>query len=82
LTASDAASIAEHRVKKLGILLTGVFMPGLRGPELARLVAPHHPGVHVVHVSGYAEGRLEMQLPPNSTFLAKAISVCNSPGAA
>lgn len=70
-TATDAANIAENRIKKLDILLTDVLMPGLRGPELARLVSQRHPGVHVVYMSGYAEGLPEMQLPPNSAFLQK-----------
>jgi PAS domain S-box-containing protein len=70
-TATDAANIAEHGVKKLHILLTDVLMPGLRGPELARIVSEHHPGVRVVYMSGYAEGLPEMQLPPNSAFLQK-----------
>lgn len=70
-TASDAANIAENRIKKLDILLTDVLMPGLRGPELARLVSQRHPGVHVVYMSGYAEGLPEMQLPTNSAFLQK-----------
>lgn len=70
-TATDAANIAAHRIKKLDILLTDVLMPGLRGPELARLVSQRHPGVHVVYMSGYAEGLPEMQLPPNSAFLQK-----------
>lgn len=70
-TATDAVDIAERRIKKLDILLTDVLMPGLRGPELARLVSQRHPGVHVVYMSGYAEGLPEMQLPPNSAFLQK-----------
>jgi two-component system, cell cycle sensor histidine kinase and response regulator CckA len=70
-TATDAANIAEHRIKRLDILLTDVLMPGLRGPELARLVLQRHPGVRVVYMSGYAEGLPEMQLPPNSAFLQK-----------
>ena len=70
-TATDAANIAEHRIKKLDILLTDVLMPGLRGPELARLVSQCHPAVHVVYMSGFAEGLPEMQLPPNSAFLQK-----------
>lgn len=58
--------------------LTDVLMPGLRGPEVARLVSQRHPGVHVVYMSGDAEG------PRNAAsfefrVLAEAISICNSP---
>ena len=70
-TALDAVEIAEQRVPKLDVLLTDVVMPGLRGPELANRVSERHPGVHVLYMSGYAEGLPETQLPPNSTFLQK-----------
>jgi two-component system cell cycle sensor histidine kinase/response regulator CckA len=69
-SALDAVNIAEQQ-GKLDILLTDVVMPGLRGPELARRVSEHHPGVYVVYMSGYAENLPEMQLPPNSAFLQK-----------
>ena len=70
-TALEAVDIAEQRVAKLDVLLTDVVMPGLRGPELADRVSKRHPGVHVLYMSGYAEGLPETQLPPNSTFLQK-----------
>ena len=70
-TALEAAEIAEKRVGKLDVLLTDVVMPGLRGPDLARRVSARHPSVHVLYMSGYAEGLPEMQLPPNSAFLQK-----------
>lgn len=70
-TASEAVEIAEQHSGKLDILLTDIVMPGLRGPELARRVTKIHPGIHVIYMSGYAEGFPEAQLPPNSTFLQK-----------
>jgi len=70
-TAADAVNIAEQGVAKLDILLTDILMPGLRGPELARIVSQHHPGVRVVYMSGYAEDLPEKQLTSNSAFLQK-----------
>jgi signal transduction histidine kinase/CheY-like chemotaxis protein len=70
-TAPEAVEIAEQHSGKLDILLTDIVMPGLRGPELARRVTEIHPGIHVIYMSGYAEGFPEAQLPPNSTFLQK-----------
>jgi len=70
-TALEAVEIAEQRVAKLDVLLTDVVMPGLRGPDLARRVSERHLGVHVLYMSGYAEGLPETQLPPNSAFLQK-----------
>jgi two-component system cell cycle sensor histidine kinase/response regulator CckA len=70
-TAEEAANIAEQRIEKLDILLTDILMPGLRGPELARLVSQRHPEVRVVYMSGYAEDLPEIQLSSNSAFLQK-----------
>lgn len=47
-------------------------MPGLRGPDLARRVIQVHPKIHVIYMSGYAEGFPEAELPANSVFLQKA----------
>jgi CheY-like chemotaxis protein len=70
-TAHDGVEIAERLPGMLDILLTDVVMPGLSGPELARRISERHPGVHVVYMSGYAEGFPEGDLPRNSAFLQK-----------
>ncbi|HXY25411.1 MAG TPA: PAS domain S-box protein [Candidatus Acidoferrum sp.] len=70
-TAQHAVEISNKLPGKLDLLLTDVVMPGLRGPELARLVANRHPQVRIVFMSGYAEGFPETQLPPHSVFLQK-----------
>ena len=70
-TSADAVKIAEQCGKRLDILLTDILMPGLRGPELARLVSQCHPEVRVVYMSGYAEDLPEIQVTPNSAFLQK-----------
>jgi CheY-like chemotaxis protein len=68
-TATRALEVAREQRAQLDILLTDIVMPGLRGPELARRVTQIHPQIHVVYMSGYAEGFPEAQLPPNSIFL-------------
>jgi two-component system cell cycle sensor histidine kinase/response regulator CckA len=70
-SSTEALEIARQQAGKIDILLTDIVMPGLRGPELARLVAKAHPEVQVVYMSGYAEGFPEAQLPANSMFLQK-----------
>ena len=70
-TSTMELGIARQKCGQLGILLRGVVIPGLRGPELARHVAQAHPEVQIVYMSGYAEGLPEAQLPANSTFLQK-----------
>jgi two-component system cell cycle sensor histidine kinase/response regulator CckA len=70
-TALQALEMAQKHAGTLDILLTDVVMPELRGPELARRVTECHPEVHVVYMSGYAEGLPETDLPANSAFLQK-----------
>jgi signal transduction histidine kinase/CheY-like chemotaxis protein len=70
-TAQQAVEISDTFQGRLDLLLTDVVMPGLRGPELAQLVANRHPQVRIIFMSGYAEGFPETQLSPNSAFLQK-----------
>jgi two-component system, cell cycle sensor histidine kinase and response regulator CckA len=46
-------------------------MPDLRGPELARQVKELHSGIQVIYMSGYAEGGLDEEIPPEAAFLQK-----------
>jgi len=40
---------------EVDLLLTDVVMPGMTGPELARLVDERRPGLPVLYISGFAE---------------------------
>ena len=42
-----------QRTAKCDLLLTDVVMPKLNGPEIARRVAQHWPGIKVLYMSGY-----------------------------
>jgi signal transduction histidine kinase/CheY-like chemotaxis protein len=70
-SALDALELARHRSGPLDILLTDVVMPELRGPELALQVQELHPNIHVIYMSGYAEGGMDQQIPPEAAFLQK-----------
>jgi CheY-like chemotaxis protein len=70
-SAPDAIRIAEQHDGELDVLLTDIVMPVMRGPEVARRVTKLRPSVHVIFMSGYAEGLPEAQLPANSAFLQK-----------
>ena len=70
-SAPDAVKIAEQHAGELDVLLTDIVMPVMRGPEVARQITKLHPSVHVIFMSGYAEGLPESQLPANSAFLQK-----------
>jgi PAS domain S-box-containing protein len=67
----EALEMARDHRGKIDILLTDIVMPGLRGTELARRVTKMHPDIHVVYMSGYAEGFPEAEVPANSVFLQK-----------
>jgi FixJ family two-component response regulator len=66
---------------QLGILLTDIVMPGLRGPELARRVAKVHPEVQIVYISDMRKAFRRCASGELDVF-AKTISFCNAPGKA
>jgi len=51
--------------------VTDVVMPEIRGPELARQVQEVHANIHVIYMSGYAEGGMDQAIPPEAAFLQK-----------
>jgi two-component system, cell cycle sensor histidine kinase and response regulator CckA len=70
-SAFAALETARSHAGSIDVLLTDVLMPELRGPELAKRVQELRPEVHVIYVSGYAQGLPEAQVPPGSVFLQK-----------
>jgi signal transduction histidine kinase len=70
-SALDALELARHHSGSIDFLLTDVVMPELRGPELARQVQELHPNIHVIYMSGYAEGGMDQEIPPEAAFLQK-----------
>ena len=55
------------------LLLTDVVMPGVNGRTLARMLAPDHPGMKVLYMSGYTSEAIVSQgvLDPSVEFLPK-----------
>jgi len=70
-SALDALELARHHSSPIDILLTDVVMPELRGPQLARQIRDLHPNIHVIYMSGYAEGGMDQEIPPEAAFLQK-----------
>ena len=62
-------------VPRLGLLVSDVVMPDLRGPDLHRRLLELHPGTPVLFVSGYADRDLVgVELDRRVGFLAKPFS--------
>ncbi len=69
-----ALGIAESHPEKIDLLISDMFMPGLRGPEVAQALAPKCPGLRVLFISGYADRDLRSGVPTGANFLNKPFS--------
>jgi len=54
----EALKVIEAHTGPLGLLLTDVVMPRVNGPELAARLAPLHPEVKVLYMSGYTDNAI------------------------
>jgi len=62
LDVADATRLAQTHPGPIDLLITDVMMPGATGPELARRLRAHRPGLRVLCMSGYpesADGRID-----------------------
>jgi CheY-like chemotaxis protein len=87
----DALALAKT-LPHVDLLFTDMVMPGLSGPELAKLLTAIHPGVRTLYASGYSdealnlgfanEGRVPYLAKPFSTdgLLTRIREVLDSPG--
>ncbi len=55
LDVADATRLAQTHPGPIDLLITDVVMPGVSGPELARRLRVHRPGLRVLCMSGYPE---------------------------
>ncbi len=69
-----ALKIAETHPSKIDLVITDMFMPGLRGPEVAQKLALKRPGLRVLFMSGYADQDLRTGVPAGANFLNKPFS--------
>jgi CheY-like chemotaxis protein len=76
-SSTQALEMARQHRGQLDILLTDIVMPGLRGPELARLTRSTD-RVHVGICGGASGGTASRKLD----LFAEAISFCNALGTA
>jgi two-component system, cell cycle sensor histidine kinase and response regulator CckA len=69
-----ALKIAEAHPGKIDLVITDMFMPGLRGPEVAQKLAQTRPDLRVLFMSGYADQELRTGVPAGANFLNKPFS--------
>jgi two-component system cell cycle sensor histidine kinase/response regulator CckA len=53
-TGSEAAAMVEALDRPMDLLITDVVMPGMVGPDLARVVARRFPQARILYLTGYA----------------------------
>jgi CheY-like chemotaxis protein len=70
---AEAVQIAEAHVGPIQIMVTDVIMPGLTGPQIVDLVAPIHPKMRVLYISGYSGEPITRHglIGPGRAFLSK-----------
>ncbi|MBI1797355.1 MAG: response regulator [Candidatus Eisenbacteria bacterium] len=51
----EALAIVARHGEPIHLMVTDVVMPGIGGPELAAQLAPEHPGMKVLFISGYMD---------------------------
>jgi signal transduction histidine kinase len=69
----EAVELAKLHEGPLHLALVDVVMPEMSGPELIRRVAPFHPAMRVLYISGYTEEAIQHHGIPESSgvFLRK-----------
>src|SRR4051812_26503761 len=71
-SAQEALSVAQQCGGTLQVLVSDVVMPGMSGPELARILLSTCPGLKVILMSGYSDHPPSME--PGWEFLQKPFS--------
>lgn len=69
-----ALRISQSHPEKIDLLISDMYMPGLRGPEVAKALAPMRPGLRVLFMSGYADQDSRSGVPLGANFLNKPFS--------
>ena len=66
-----ALKIAKAHSGKIDVVLTDMYMPGLRGPEVVHAIALIRPGLRALFMSGYADQDSRTSVPLGANFLNK-----------
>ncbi len=69
-----ALKIADTHPGKIDLVLSDMYMPGLRGPEVVERLAPKRPGLRALFMSGYADQDARTGVPAGANFISKPFS--------
>ena len=69
-----ALKLAAEHEGPIDLIITDMFMPGLRGPEVVQRLAPKRPGLRALFMSGYADQDARTGVPAGANFLNKPFS--------
>jgi CheY-like chemotaxis protein len=69
-----ALRIAEEHQGTIDLVITDMYMPGLRGREVVERLAPTRPGLRALFISGYADQDARTGVPGGANFLNKPFS--------
>ncbi len=71
----DAAlkAAADHN-GRIDIVVTDMYMPGMRGPEVVDALSKVRPGLRALFMSGYADQDARTAVPEGANFLHKPFS--------
>lgn len=71
-----ALRLAESHDGPIDLLITDMYMPGLRGPEIVERLRPTRPVLPVLYMSGYGDEDVARSgVGPGSSFLRKPFTV-------
>ena len=72
----EALEILRSNSQSIDLLITDVIMPGIGGPQLAKIAQEMRPGVPVIYISGYTDRALDRSTIGESVaFLQKPFTL-------
>ncbi len=69
----EALQIADAHADAIDLLVTDVIMPGMTGRAVVERIAPKHPEMKVLYISGYTDEAISRHgaISPGAAFLSK-----------
>lgn len=70
----EALRVAAAHSGKIDVVVTDMYMPGMRGPQVVEALSKQRPGLRALFMSGYADQDARTAVPPGANFLHKPFS--------